>query len=331
MFVFGTHPIRRFQCPKAFTLVELLVVIAIIGILVALLLPAVQSARESARRVQCLNNLKQVALAAHSFIDANGYFPVGIETVPPPFDFGKPARMWTYALLDFLEENNVEEFYDKTAPPSSLANTALMANRLPVLLCPSDDCGFRRSWSGPDSARSNLVATFSADGTWVEPRAPQVMDRGNDNPNQNPSVTSGKRALFNINVVRRPKHVVDGLSKTAAFSELICGPDQSNDLRGYWGGYNGHSYSHMLAPNSFQPDITYGNGGCASPHKLKSPCQPWSKRWTDMVHGARSYHVGGVNVARADGSVHFVTDNIDQELWEGLGSINSGEVGETSG
>lgn len=309
---------------SGFTLVELLVVIAIIGILVALLLPAVQSARESARRLQCQNNLKQLGLAAHSFHDTYDRFPVGIESFPPPFTWSKPTMMWTNALLPFLEKINIYEMQDFDLPPWYADNADAINVLVPAFLCPADDCGFRDAWSGPDSARSNYVAVFSADGTWVEPDVVSIDNLNND-PSQNPSVSSGKRALFNIDVTRTESDVRDGLSNTIMFSELICGPDGSHDLRGYWGGYNGHNYTHVLAPNSPLPDHTYGSGGCTLPHKLKSPCTSGAS-WTGMIHGARSYHVGGVNAVRADGSVHFVNDSIDQDLWEGLASINGSEV-----
>jgi prepilin-type processing-associated H-X9-DG protein len=170
--------------------------------------------------------------------------------------------------------------------------------------------------------RSNYVGCFSADGGWVEPKAPQDIDSCNNDPAQNPSVASKRTALFNVNVTRSTTHVTDGTSHTVAFSEVIAGPDHSSDLRGYWWGIYGHAYSHRLSPNSALPDRLV-SGYCVPE---KAPCLPNASCLTTIYMGARSRHQQGVNAALADGSVTFFTDQIDLDVWQALGSINGSET-----
>ncbi len=160
--------------PSAFTLVELLVVITIIGVLVGLLLPAVQAARESARRMQCSNNLKQTMLAVHSYHEAQGAFPIGAaETGSPEFT----CVSWMMAVLPHLEMINVYNEFDLAALWPDCMNGAAAAayrTKIPTYCCPSDNAGVegyydKRQNGGPGFARSNVVGCFSADGCFEFP------------------------------------------------------------------------------------------------------------------------------------------------------------------
>jgi hypothetical protein len=172
--------------------------------------------------------------------------------------------------------------------------------------------------------RSNYAACYSADGGWIEPNAPQNRDACNNNPALNPSVNSGLRALFNFNVTHRLADVVDGTSNTAAVAEVISGPTNTEDIRGYWWGYFGAAYVHLRPPNSPLNDRLIGLY-CVNT-KRGVPCDTTAACWSTVSLSARSYHIGGVNLVLVDGSVRFVSQGINQATWTALGSINGGEV-----
>ena len=226
---------------------ELLVVITIIGILIALLLPAVQAAREAARRMQCANNLKQIVLASHSFHEAKGMFPMGMKG-----DYYQPTVFWPEEIMPYMELGNL---YAKLDLQSSLGipgswytnNDAAYKTSIPAYQCPSDTTGTYYEPTGYYWARSNYTACYSADGLMVEPGAHRTSARAATTPARNPSVNSKLRALFNVNVARSFADVLDGTSNTVAFSEVIQGPDRSSDMRGYWWGMYGAAHAHAGA------------------------------------------------------------------------------------
>lgn len=328
---------RSLRKRPAFTLVELLVVIAIIGILVALLLPAIQAAREAARRSECQNKLKQIAIAAQNYHAAKRIFPIGMETKPPPGIYGNPLINWTQAIMPFMEmddiQNVVTNLADRGIGPgdSEWYSEGQLAFKtvIPSYLCPSDDAGVVTVTHSSEPikgwTRSNYVACFSADGPWVAPKALQDLDKCNESATQNPSVKSGKRALFNINVKKSAKDVSDGTSKTVAFSECIAGTSGTTDCRGYWWGYHGTHFTGMRPPNTSIKDRLLFNG-CNKSDPNTPPCDVNATCWTTLIIAVRSNHPGGVNASRADGSVQFVTDSIDQDVWIGMCSINGEEV-----
>jgi prepilin-type N-terminal cleavage/methylation domain-containing protein/prepilin-type processing-associated H-X9-DG protein len=298
-----------------FTLVELLVVITIIGILIALLLPAVQAAREAARRMQCSNNLKQTMLGMHLYHEQKEVFPAGDSDLAY---WAKTGNMVTWAvyLLPFLEQENVTRGTDLTNAGDT---SPIFRVRIQTYCCPSDNAGLGpQSYdpSGPGLTRSNVVACFSADGYFAEPEYTQ-----NPSSATNPSRASGKRALFNVNIARSIAQVVDGTSNTVAISEIIAGPDKSTDLRGEWFNDFGSGYVHMFGPNSKNDSEVSGH---CDPSKVH--CDELAGSWPDQRYAASSYHPGGVNVGLADGSGGFVSDTINLAVWQALGSINGSRV-----
>jgi len=196
---------------------------------------------------------------------------------------------------------------------SSRINGHIFATTIPLYQCPSENPGF----SSGDRSRSNYVACHSPDGSLLEKGITNFDKSGNEA--HNPAT---KRALFNWDVTRSINEVTDGTSNTVAVSELISGPDGSNDLRGIWMTDLGIGYSHLRTPNSSIPDQVM-SGRC---HPSKSPCVDDAPHWTGWIVAARSLHPGGVNAAMADGSVRFFNNSIDASLWINLASIDGGEI-----
>lgn len=308
----------------AFTLVELLVVITIIGILIALLLPAVQAAREAARRMQCSNNLKQLALAVLNYEGVHGRFPAGLTTESTTSIHG-PYNTWTIRAMPYLELNGVydqwslSEGYSGPAAPGSV-NAQIIKMQFAAFNCPSDD--FTSNVS--DFGHSSYAACFSPDGMMIEPN---LCGSSPNNP-------SKLRAIFNVNVYRGTNDIIDGLSNTVMLSEVITGLTAAvggtvtkNDKRGIWAYPWGMQYTHHRTPNTTIPDEIWSavaSTGCFS--TPEAPCNGNGDAWGAEDFAARSRHPGGVNVGLGDGSVRFCPNQIDLGTWQAAASINGGET-----
>lgn len=298
---------------SGFTLVELLVVIAIIGVLVALLLPAVQAAREAARRMSCSNKLKQLALAMHNYHDVNNSLPYGYATfTPTPSDPNVSGLVWLRATLPYIEQSvmydawyNGRNYHDGTVnPASNTSNLALIRTLIPTHLCPSD----------------------SPMKTW------------NEVPNYNYAVNMGvtnyQRETVN-SVAYQPApfeylgrahsfaSLVDGTSNTLLIAEIRQG-QVASDLRGltWYGPHTG--FTAHYAPNSTSPDLLAG-GFCQNPasSKLGMPCADGGGK---HLFSARSRHPGGVQVGLGDGSVRFIAQTVDLNTWRALAGMQDGLV-----
>ena len=310
---------------KAFTLVELLVVIAIIGVLVALLLPAVQAARESARRSQCNNHLKQVTLAMHNYADTyKSAFPVG--------EYSCCWGTWLVALLPYIEQQNLYDQYkffgaidaaggnpDTTTRYGGSKNLPVTRVQIKPYTCPSDqkslNLGLRSQITYHNYVANHGNTTLQRLATFG------VTSTGQPNRfNGAPFVFVGS-STASPQVVRMAE-VVDGLSNTLAFSETVQG--QQGDLRGFawWNG--GAHFEANLTPNSSQPDVLEDVSYCVPSNRLNPPCiGPTTANPENLA--ARSRHPSGVIASMCDGSVKFISNNVFLDTWRGISTNNGGE------
>lgn len=318
---------------SAFTLVELLVVIAIIGILIALLLPAVQAAREAARRMQCASNLKQVAFAAHNYESACKILPTGA--------YSCCWGTWLVTLLPYLEQQEAFDTYihdNKYDYPTMIAryanpiNEQVTSRRFSCYTCPSDKSTIHSN----GISMHNYVCNYGNTGFVVESDINDVSKGAQ--PKYGATGVEFGGAPFSISgwqsdTINRPiltvafRDISDGLSQTLMFSETVQGQAVGGiqDLRGYsWWGY-ASGFETYLSPNSPQPDVMQSAGYCNA-QLPNPPCIGVHSASLPMTMAARSRHPGGVQVAFCDGSVSFYTDNVGQRLWRGLGTSQGSEV-----
>jgi len=290
----------------AFTLFELLVVIAIIGLLVALLLPAIQAAREAARRSQCLNNLRQIGVALHLHHDAKGRFPPGHYCDKAGCgNNGGSESTWVTWLLPFLEQEALWDRIDwqHGFGHSPLYNAEIHANTPPVMLCPSSAAG--RPSAFLDAYTRGSYAANNGTGPMRESDIYHA-------PVQRPA------GVFYLNSWLNISRILDGTSNTAFVSELRL-VDHSQDFRGVLHYPEGPLYHHNQTPNSLVPDqIRHA-------HCVNDPWAPcvgtfvaWIPRYMTMT--ARSYHPGGVNLLMGDGHVRFVSESVSLGVWQAAGT-----------
>lgn len=294
----------------AFTLVELLVVIAIIGVLVALLLPAVQAAREAARRSSCSNNLKQLGLALHNYHDTVTRFPYGYME-----SGGLHLRnCWLQQMLPYFEQGPMYEQYSSTQVQWIMdIPAAIKDNPIKVLLCPSD----------PSSAGGAMGANggkrpdgYGAQGNYVGRTGDGFMLGYLE-----------LRGLFYYQSGCTFGSVTDGTSNSLAFGEVIIRGKAGSgwgDGGSYWGGarWGGYGFTTMEAPNTSVSDQVYQ---CKSTTWKKAPCTSISSTDTQR-NSLRSEHPGGVQSAFIDGSVRFIPNHIDIITYRALSTIGGGEV-----
>ena len=308
---FSVH--RSSLTAPAFTLVELLVVIAIIGILIALLLPAVQAAREAGRRTQCENNLKQWGLGVQTYANAQKHLPIGARD--------NPRQTWVMFLWAYIGEvplhakNDVSQpFY---LPPGSIDNSmaGLTGQFVALYYCPDDGSGADQNNPATQHQRrrGNYVINWgnSAYGAPIEPagQAPFSHIKGS---RSNPRIT-------------KISMITDGTSHTLLMSETLrAWSVQDNDWRGDIHNDDGVFRFHTsVTPNTTVADII--ESGWFQP--TGDPLMPAiAGADTNEVSAARSRHPGGVNAVMCDGSVHFYSDNVALGTWKALGSMNGGDA-----
>ncbi len=283
---------------RAFTLIELLVVIAIIAILIALLLPAVQQAREAARRTQCSNNLKQIGLAIHNYHDAFAKFPLSSTEST----LGRSSAF--AAILPYLDQGNVYQTYNFSLGNSDPANLAAVSQRIAAYLCPT--APFRRPVpiSGCD-ANGRAPGTYAVSTGSLDPYG--TFATGNPNNGAIINYGSGSTAM---------RDLIDGASNT-----LLAGES----------AWNFADYTFTSGPCNGQ--IRWGFTYWSSPYPLATAFTtlgPFNPRKRDgdsnRLANFRSEHIGVVNMLLGDGSVRYLSENIDHGLLDALATRNGGEV-----
>jgi prepilin-type N-terminal cleavage/methylation domain-containing protein len=296
---------------RGFTLVELLVVIAIIGVLVALLLPAVQAAREAARKTQCANNLRQLALASLEHEEAHGHLPHsgwGFQCVGLPdkgFGPNQPGG-WFYNILPFIEESAAHDLGGRPATPESLRE--LVATPVPAYICPS-----RRSnvpfAAGPVQWQPFWTATLSvvARSDYAINAGHGSIDHGGSSDQNAPPPTAETAGVAGRVRVYKLKDLVDGTTNTYLLGEKFINPDHYTD------GLD-------LGDNE---NVYIGSDRDVLRHSFR-PCQ--DRPGLDCSYSFGSAHASFFQMAFCDGSVHQIGFNIDPLAHEALVDRSDGQV-----
>ncbi len=308
----------RFSSP-GFTLVELLVVIAIIGILIALLLPAVQAAREAARRSQCTNNLKQLGLATHNYHDSYRCFPVNwYGGYGDPFNLGgytQTSRCWSHwmRILPYIEQTAI---YDRARQGNiSLADSGLLATVIGTFLCPSDPAPPVVTENniyisgGISVARSNYRGVAGNDWDWGAFANNTVITAGWDRPVADSFMdNNGLYYWYSMRKPRSTASVTDGLSNTLAIGEVAFNQNYVSDFPGTY------TWAHSMACCV----------SAAIPLNRTNPRSTTSVPWDQRLN-FNSLHPGGVQFALGDGAVRFLSETIELGVFRAVASIDGGE------
>jgi prepilin-type N-terminal cleavage/methylation domain-containing protein/prepilin-type processing-associated H-X9-DG protein len=351
----------RFLIPgqrRGFTLIELLVVIAIIAVLIGLLLPAVQKVREAANRTKCSNNLKQLGLAFHMYVDTSGgIFPppglpsdVALNTDP---NWPKMAHAWGTRLLPYLEQNNLYQQYDFTQAFSAPVNAPVISTHLKIMQCPSTPTPDRLYTATSEPLRLTWTASASdyaaTSGIGIDIWNNVLFPRGYGGA---PAATArdGLLRTTNTGLPTNLASVTDGTANTILIGELAGRPDiwragvltpgvvmftsgrtlvgKITNVGAGWGDpFNGHNVidgaPYDGGPFPFSPLIKFG------------PCVINCLNHNGMGglsgdhpgHGGLySFHPGGAQVVFADGSVHFLPASMKTEIFVFLVTRRGGEV-----
>lgn len=311
---------------RAFTLVELLVVVAIVGALVALLLPAVQASRESARRAACQNNLKQYVTAVHEYHDAFEVLPSlynGPEDLSTGATIGLDTFSWQSVVLPFLEQRTLHASIDFKIYATDPANQPVVNALLPIARCPSTprtSPTARGLWYGRSRFNVDLTAAttdYAASEGYYDGYTKCIPGTWGEFEPTDDYLNTPRIRLISF------KDVEDGLPQTALILERAALPDHY---------FNGGAAVELHSPPQYR---TYGNVGLwaisaesLTNHLRTRPAVPIVGG--DNLQGLYSFHPGGAYMALADGSVHFLGGDVDADLVIALVTRDGGELVDSS-
>lgn len=291
-----------------FTLIELLVVIAIIAILISLLLPAVQQAREAARRTQCRNNLKQIGLGLHNYHDVHRMFPSGwiaVDGGVMSAHDGLNGAGWGTMILPYLDQTNVFQTFDSGLAIEDPANAAFLDVRLAAFRCPSDPQP--DTWEiGEEGNESNILATLPI-ANYVGVFGTEELDGCENAVGVDPVAANGQcvgDGILYHNSSTRIRDIVDGTSNT-----LFVGERLTNEDNGWYSTWPG-----MVSEGAEAFQRILGSAD----HPPNDP----AAHFDDFS----SNHTGGALFVLGDGSVHFISENIDEGVYKGLATRQGGEI-----
>jgi prepilin-type N-terminal cleavage/methylation domain-containing protein/prepilin-type processing-associated H-X9-DG protein len=290
-------PVRRLPRPRGFTLIELLVVIAIIAILIALLLPAVQQAREAARRTQCRNHLMNLGIAMQNYLLAHEVLPPGSQNATGPIatppadgvgiDLAANYHMgWITQILPYIEQGNAYRKINFTKSVYGPENAVVRGYNIPTLMCPSD----------PGNRSTPGVALTSYRGMHHDTAAPIDVDQN---------------GVLYLNSAVKYEDIPDGSSSTIFMGESIL---FQNSSAGWMSGTR----------STLRNAGTRLNAGRSGPNGYISA--PTDDKDAGVVGGFSSYHTGGGHFAMGDGSVRFLSENIEPGLYQHLANRHDGEL-----
>jgi len=320
---------------SGFTLIELVTVIAVIGVLFAITLPAVQKAREAARRTQCRNNLRQIGLALQAYESSYAVFPSAL----PGTGDGEVTFAYSYLsphvrLLPHLEMASVHNLVNFSFPQDlhpfdgSRPNTTAYLHHIPLFLCPSDP--HDKKTPGGNNYRWNVgllpLEVEVENHAWAGPfvafkwaRARDIVDGHSHTAamaERNKGDFDQQTFRANSDYLLEPRISVQSPNEAAAMCKQASGLNRAHDstagITWFHSGFHCTLYNHIASPNAGQYSDCSISGH-----------QPHFRRG---VFSARSYHAGGVHVLLCEGSVRWVSDSVDLSTWHALGTRSGQEV-----